>query len=143
MITTRRRGFVSIAATIAMTLALGACASTGAHSALDRPVSKEDRLLSIRFDNASRERVDVYLIGANRQWMLGRVAPGAVARLTLPEEAFLPGAMRVRLAVLAGQPETFDATRDPHTVFTVAQSASALLTQYWTFSASSLTSLQY
>ena len=33
----------------------------------------------IRFDNDAREHVHVYLIGEKREWLLGRVEPGAMA----------------------------------------------------------------
>ncbi|HJP85960.1 MAG TPA: hypothetical protein VJ852_08225 [Gemmatimonadaceae bacterium] len=143
MITLCRRAFVSIAATVTMTLALVACASAGSQRGLDRPSSTEDRLLSIRFDNPSRETVDVYLIGTKREWRLGRVAPGAVATLRLPDEAFAEGSMMVRLAVLAGAKETFAAARDPRAVFTITQPATAILSQRWTFTQGSLISVPY
>lgn len=143
MITLSRRAFVSSAAIITMTLALGACVSAPSRHALDRPISTQNDLLSIRFDNPSRQTVDVYLIGVKREWMLGRVAPGAVAKLRLPDEAFAEGGMMVQLAVLAGEPRTFAAARDPRAVLTIAQPASAILSQYWTFSQGNLTSLRY
>jgi hypothetical protein len=126
-----------------MTLALGSCVSAPSRQALDRPISTENDLLSIRFDNPSRQTVDVYLIGVKREWMLGRVAPGAVAKLRLPDEAFAEGGMMVQLAVLAGEPRSFAAARDPRAVLTIAQPASAILSQYWTFSQGNLTSLRY
>ena len=140
MTTLCRRTFVSIA-TIAMTLTLGACAT--ARPATERPVSTLADLLSIRFDNVSSETVDVYLIGAKREWMLGRVAPGAVATLRLPEETFIKGSPMVRLAVLVGQPQTFAAAQNPRAVLTIAEPASAILTQRWTFSLGGLTSLRF
>ena len=143
MTTLCRRAFVSIAATITMTLPLGACVSASSRPVQDRPESTLADLLTIRFENVSRERVDVYLIGTKREWMLGRVAPGAVATLRLPDEAFAPGAMRVQLAVLAGERKTLAAARDPGAVFTITQPASALLSQRWTFSQGSLISLPY
>ncbi|HJQ54951.1 MAG TPA: hypothetical protein VJ825_14020 [Gemmatimonadaceae bacterium] len=143
MITLCRRDFVSIAATLTLTLALGACASASSRPAQNRPVSTLADLLSIRFDNPSRETVDVYLIGTKREWRLGRVAPGAIASLRLPDEAFAEGSMMVRLAVLAGERVTFEAARDPRAVLTVAQPASTILSQRWTFSQGSLTSLRY
>ena len=143
MLTLCRRGFVSIAATLITTLALGACASAASHPVQDRPVASLADLLSIRFDNPSRETVDVYLIGTKREWRLGRVAPGAVASLRLPDEAFAEGSMMVRLAVLAGERVTFDAARDPRAVLTVAQPASTILSQRWTFTQGNLVSLRY
>ncbi len=143
MITLCRRDFVSIAAMMTMILVLGACASASSRPAQNRPVSTLADLLSIRFDNPSRETVDVYLIGTKREWRLGRVAPGAIASLRLPDEAFAEGSMMVRLAVLAGERMTFEAARDPRVVLTVAQPASTILSQRWTFSQGNLTSLRY
>ena len=141
MITLRRRAFVSVAAISTITLTLGACVSAAAHPVLDRPISTEASLLAIRFDNLSRDAVDVYLIGSKREWMLGRVAPGAVASLPLPEGAFAQGSMKVQLAVLAGAPPTLAAARDPRAVLTIAAPASTYLSQRWTFSEGNLTSL--
>ena len=142
MITTCRRPFVSTAAILTITLALGACISAPT-TVPQRPVSTVADFLSIRFDNPSRETVDVYLIGTKREWRLGRVAPGEIARLRLPDDAFAVGSMMVRLAVLAGAPETLAAARDPRAVLTVAAPASKILTQRWTFSQGSLISLPY
>ena len=141
MTTLCRRTFVSIAATI--TLALGACASAGSRPMQNHGSSTLAGLLTIRFDNLSRETVDVYLIGTKREWILGRVAPGALANLRLPDEAFAPGSMKVQIAVLAGERQTLAAARDPRAVFTVAAPASTLLSQRWTFSGSSLTLLPH
>jgi hypothetical protein len=143
MTTLCRRAFVSIAATIAITIALGACATAPSRLKPSESVSDLAGLLTIRFENLSRQTVDVYLIGAKREWILGRVAPGALANLRLPDEAFIPGAMAVRLAVLAGQPKTFAAARDPRALLTVPERASAFLSQRWTFSEGSLTLVQY
>ena len=140
MTTLCRRAFVSIAATITMTLALGACASAPSRNG---PISSETLPLTIRFDNLNRESVDVYLIGAKREWRLGRVAPGAIATLQLPDEALAEGAMMVRLAVLADEPPTLAAARHARAVLTVAQPASEILSQRWAFSQGSLTSLRH
>jgi hypothetical protein len=126
-----------------MTLALGACATAPSRPVLDRPISTETDLLTIRFENLSRERVDVYLIGEKREWLLGRVAPGAVASLRLPDEAFAERSMMVRLAVLAGEHRTFAAARDPRAVLTVAEPASAMVSERWTFSQGNLIPVQY
>jgi hypothetical protein len=125
-----------------MTLALGACVSAPSRPVLDGPISTETRPLTIRFDNLARERVDVYLIGAKREWLLGRVAPGAIETLRLPDDALAEGWM-IRLAVLAGERLTFAAARNPRAVLTIAQPASAILSQQWTFSQGYLTSLRH
>ena len=143
MTTHYRRSFVSIAAIIIMTPSLGACVSASSHPVPDRPIASGAALLTIRFENVSRERVDVYLIGTKREWKLGRVAPGEIAKLRLPDEAFERGSMMVRLAVIAGEPETFAAARDPRAVFTITEPASAFLSQRWQFSQGNLTSLPY
>jgi hypothetical protein len=125
-----------------MTLVLGACVSAPSRP-VDGPISTEAHPVTIRFDNRARESVDVYLIGAKREWMLGRVAPGAIASLPLPDGALAEGSMMVRLAVLAGERLTLAAARHPRAVLTVAQPPSAILSQRWTFSQGDLTSLQH
>jgi hypothetical protein len=140
MTTSPQRAFVSTA-TLIITLALGACAPVTSRPAPDPLMSSYAGLLTIRFDNTADERVDVYLIGAKREWMLGRVEPGAIASLRIPEEALAEGSTFVRLAVLAGEPLTFAAARNPRARLTIAQPASAILSQRWSFSHGELTSL--
>ena len=140
MTTLCRRAFVSIAATMTVTLALGACVSSPSRQVLHGPISTE---VTIRFDNLARESVDVYLIGAKREWLLGRVAAGAIASLRLPDEAFAEGSTMVRLAVLPGERLTFAAARNARAVLTIAQPATAILTQRWTFLQGNLTSLPH
>jgi hypothetical protein len=85
--------------------------------------------------------VDVYLVGEQREWWLGRVAPGARSALRIPEGALAsPGF--VRLAVLADAPLTVQVARDPRAMFTIAQTASALLSQRWAVSQRQLGSPQ-
>ena len=141
MTTSGQRAFVSIAVTTLITLTLGACARAPSSTVPDPLVSTYAGLLTIRFDNITRERVDVYLIGAKREWVLGRVEPGAIASLRIPEEALAEGSMFVRLAVLAGEPLTFQAARNPRARLTIAQPASAILSQRWSYSNGALTSL--
>jgi hypothetical protein len=141
MTTSCRSAFVSIAATIAITLALGACVRAPSRPVPDALQSTDARPATIRFDNLGRERVHVYLIGATREWLLGRVEPGAIATLRIPEGALAEGSMFVRLAVLAGERLTFEAARHPRARLTVAQPASAILSQRWRFSQGQLTSL--
>jgi len=142
MTTLCRRAFVSIAATMTITLALGACVSAPSRPALE-PISTEAHPLTIRFDNLGRERVDVYLIGAKREWLLGRIAPGAIVSLQLPDGALEEGSMMVQLAVIAGERLTFAAARHARAVLTVAQPASTILSQRWTFSQGNLISLRH
>lgn len=137
MTTSRQRAFVSIAAI--MTITLNACASSRPESNARTAV---DALpLTIRFDNFASERVDVYLIGVKRQWLLGRVEPGGIASLRIPEEVLAKGSMYVRLAVLAGEPVTFEAARDPRVKLTIAQPAATILSQEWKFTQGELTSV--
>jgi hypothetical protein len=56
---------------------------------------------SIMFHNDGRERVQVYLIGEEDNWLLGRLEPSETARLRLPESFVATGAVVV-LAVLPG-----------------------------------------
>jgi len=98
-------------------------------------------LPAIRFDNNGREHVHVYLIDENRQWLLGRVEPGAIATLRLPEEALADRPMFVRLAVLSGERMTLQVARHPRAALTVAQPALAITTRRWWFAQGELMSL--
>jgi hypothetical protein len=140
MPTLRRRALVSLAAVMTATLALGACFQ--AASGRDRPPSLDDRLPRLRFDNGGREHVHVYLIGEKREWLLGRVEAGAIATLRIPQQALVENAAFVRLAVIAGERITLQAARNPRARLTLAQPASAILSQEWMFSQGSLTSLR-
>jgi hypothetical protein len=141
MTTSAPRAFVSIA-TMAITLALGACIGASVRPAQNAGTSIDAPQLTIRFDNSGRDRVDVYLIGVKREWVLGRVEPGAIASLPIPEEALAKGSMYVRLAVIAGEPLTFAAARNPRARLTIAQPASAILSQQWRFSQGELSSIE-
>jgi hypothetical protein len=133
MTTSCRRAFVSIAATIVITLAVGACAHGPSRPAPDLP-SADAGLLTMRFDNLGLERVDVYLIGAKQEWLLGRVEPGAIARFRIPDGAFSEDSKFVRLAVLTNEQLTFQAARNPRAKLTIALPPSALLSQRWSYS---------
>jgi hypothetical protein len=98
-------------------------------------------VLAIRFDNNAGEHVHVYLIGEQREWLLGRVEPGARATLQIPEASLAGSPGFVQLAVLTGKRVTLQAARDARATFTVAQPASAILSQRWTFAQGQLTSL--
>ena len=138
MTTPSRRTFVSIAATV-ITLALGACASASPRPELGAPTSADTRWLTIPFDNFARERVHVYLVSARRQWLLGRVEPGAVVSLRVPDAALLEGSTNLRLVVLVGERATLDAARRAPAQM-VSQPASAILAQRWKFSRGELES---
>ena len=96
-------------------------------------IARTERPLAIRFDNEAQTYVDVYLIGEQREWRLGRVGPGALATLRIPEEAITATSGLVRLGVLANTLYSAQAARDPRTTFTIAQPVSQLLTQRWAF----------
>ena len=95
---------------------------------------------TVRFDNQARSFVHVYLVGEKREWLLGRVEPGATATLRIPEEALQSNPGFVQLAVLAGTKATQQAARDPRAQLTIAQPASALMTQRWRLSQGLLSS---
>ena len=135
MTTIRSRSLVSIAAglTLTLTLALGACASNTARGALNDPASVAARAATIRFDNAGRQYVHVYLVGQNQQWLLGRVEPGARAALRIPAEAIADDTWSMQLAVLAGNRVTMRVASQPGAQVTIPQRAGQLLAQKWTF----------
>jgi hypothetical protein len=138
--TTVRRGFlVSLVATT-ITAALG-CARAPLQSTLPASSAPEARPLTIRFENDEFQHVHVYLIGETRQWLLGRVEPGAKATLRIPEESVAGDWMFARLAVLKGEPVTLQAARHPRATLTVKQPAAGILSQRWWFAQGALTSL--
>ena len=140
MTTPSRRAIVSIAATV-ITLALGACASAPSRPEAGVATSTETRWMTIRFDNLARERVYVYLVSARREWLLGRVEPGAVESLRIPDAALLEASTNVRLAVFVGERATLDAARRAPAQ-TVSQPTSAILSQRWKFARGELVSLR-
>ena len=142
MTTPNTRALVSLTATMAVTLALGACVRASSHPALDGPASIGGRLVTIRFDNDAREHVQVYLVdGQRRQWRLGRVEPWSAATLPVPAAAFTGNPGFMQLVVITGERVTLEAARDPRARFTAAQSASAILSQRWMFAQGQLTPL--
>jgi hypothetical protein len=76
----------------------------------------------------------VYLVGQNRDWLLGRVEPGARTELRIPTEAMADGTWQMQLAVVAGGRVTVRAASQPGAQVTIAQSTGQLLAQKWTFS---------
>lgn len=139
MTTPRVGAIVSLAAGITVTALLAACARAPSRAALGAPASVESRSLAIRFENSGREHVHVYLIGEQREWLLGRVAPGAIATLRVPDASLASGSQFVRLAVLVGEPVAVGVARDPHATLTIVQPRSALLATQWRFSEGALT----
>jgi hypothetical protein len=138
MTTSGTRGVVSLAVTL--TLALGACASAS-RSGFDAQEQMAGSPLTIRFENEGREHVHVYLVTERREWLLGRVEPGLVGTLRVPEASLAENPRSVRLAVLAGAAVTVQAARDPRATLTIAQPTSALLSQHWMFAQGQLTSM--
>src|SRR3982751_1392357 len=102
MTTPRTRSLVSLAAALALTMALGGCASATPHLVPDASVSVDEPPPVVHFDNDSRDYVQVYLVGIRRDWLLGRAAPGARATLRIPEEALSEDAGQMRIAVVVG-----------------------------------------
>jgi hypothetical protein len=134
MTTPRTRSLVSLAAALTVTLALGGCVSAPSRVALDDPASTVAAPLAVRFVNDARDYVHVYLVGEKREWLLGRVEPGARATLRIPEAAFAGDPGWMRIAVLAGQRVTQRAVGEPRATITIAQPAAEILSQRWTYS---------
>ena len=142
MPTSRIRALVSFAAAMTVLLGLGACAAASSRPAADGPAPAEDRPLAIRFDNGAREDVHVYRIRHQREWLLGRVEPGAVATLRLPKESVAEESGFVQLAVLTGDRVTLQAARNMRTRTTMLQPVSSILEQRWRFAQGELLSLR-
>ena len=135
MTTIRSRSLVSIAAALTLTLAAG-CSGNSTHSALNDPAAAAGRTATIRFQNEARQYVHVYLVGQKREWLLGRVEPGAHTALRIPVEAMSDDTWNMRLAVLAGDRVTMQVASKPGVQVTIAQPAGQLLAQKWTFTQS-------
>lgn len=140
MTTQRPYTRVSHIAITILTVALAACGGSQSRMATYGPSPAEARTLTIRFDNQARDAVHVYLIGQRREWVLGRVEPGAVAMLRMPDDVFDSDPGFVQLAVLAGGVSQ-RAARDPRTQITISQDPSLLLARRWQFAQGQLTSL--
>ena len=125
---------------LTVTLALGACARTASPSTWDGPTATPERAPAIRFENEAETYVDVYFVGEQREWWLGRVAPGALAMLRIPDATWFQTSGYVRLAVLAGVPRSGQAARDPRATLTIAQPPMSLLAQRWAFRKTALAS---
>jgi len=142
MTTPHTPAIVSLAGTMAVTLALGACVPDPSRPALDGTAIMGGGPLTIRFDNDAREHVHVYLVdGRQHQWLLGRVEPWSYTTLRIPTAALAGSVGFVRLAVLTGERMTPHAARNPRATFTVAQPASAILSQRYMFAHGQLTPL--
>jgi hypothetical protein len=140
MTTPRARTLVSLTVALLLTLTLGACAGVPQRTTPEGPSSLYDRAPTVRFDNGGREHVHVYLIGQRREWLLGRVEPGAIATLRLPDASLADDPGFVQLAVVTGGGVTQRAARDPRARMSIAQPASAILSQGWRFAQGELTS---
>jgi hypothetical protein len=134
MTTPRIRSLVSLAAALTVTLALGGCASAPSRLAWDGAAATDVPPPAIRFDNGARDYVHVYLVGDKREWLLGRVEPGARAMLRIPEDALAGNPGSMRLAVLAGGRMTLRAASEARAAMTITLPAAEILSQRWTFS---------
>ena len=132
MTTPRVRSLVSLAAALTMTLGVGGCTGGPGRLAADTPAPMNAPPPAVRFENSSLDYVRVYLVGLWREWPLGRVAPGAVATLRIPNDALAEDEGQMRLAVLAG-----DGVRrsgvDARVMTPLARPTAEIVGQRWTF----------
>lgn len=134
MTTPRIRSLVSLAAALSFTLVSGGCASAPAYPASDGPMLSDAPPAAVRFDNGAQTYVRVYLIGEKREWLLGRVEPGAHAMLRIPDAALRDDSSLLSLAVLVGERTTLRAVSEPSAATTMALSVTELVSQRWSFS---------
>lgn len=126
-------------------LAIHGCARAvqqGEVRALQGDRIEGDRSESLRFDNAGRDRVDIYLVGETRSWRIGRLEPGQARWLTLPREIAPSDRARLQMVVLANAPLTVDPRRVPRAVTTLLQPVGALAAQRWSFTQGQLSALR-
>jgi hypothetical protein len=143
MTTPRPYARVSLTAITILTLALslGACAGSQSRSATYGPSPTKAAASSFRFDNKARDHAHVYLVGQRREWLLGRVAPGAIATLRIPDDLFDSDPGFVRLAVITGAGVSQRAALDRRAQLTIAQDLSGILSRRWQLAQGQLTSL--
>lgn len=140
MTTLRMRTLVSLGVSVSISLA--ACVGGPARPVLGAGANAEEAApLAIRFDNQEREHVHVYLVGAKREWLLGRVEPGATTMLRIPEEAVAETDELVQLAVIPGGRMTLQAAQDSRARLSIAQPASRITAQRWRLVQGQLTPL--
>lgn len=133
MTTPRTRSLVSRVATLTLTMALAGCASVPVPLDHDLTASATEAPPTIRFDNDARDYVHVYLVGLRREWLLGRVAPGARTTLRVPQDALDESEGPLRLAVLMGERVTYRVAADVRTASALARPAAEILAREWTF----------
>lgn len=140
MTTPPTRAIVSLVAALCVTLSSEACVG---HQPHPDPMDIMQAMgpLTIRFDNGEKEYVHVYLIADQQQWLLGRVEPGAIATLRVPDASLVQRPRFVQLAIVPGGRLTADAARDPRVMFTALQPATELVAQRWAFSQGQLSSV--
>jgi len=98
------------------------------------PVVEADRQAAVlQFDNQGTTYVDLYLVGAQIQWRLGRVPPGMRQTLNVPESAIDWTTGFVQLVVIPGSQASAEAWRDPRAIVAIRQPVSEVLAQRWTF----------
>jgi len=136
MTTQRTRSLVSFAASLAITFTAGGCASASVRAPLAfYAAAPADSIpLTVRFDNDAREYVHVYLVGEKREWLLGRVEPGARVTLRIPDDAVGDYAASIQLAVLSGARVSLRAAREAPAAITILQPTADILSQRWTYS---------
>ena len=146
---------LGIAAVLAVPLWTGACAgryravtaaqrteSTDTMATAATATTPESPPDLLQFDNQATVYVDVYLVGGQRQWRLGRVSPGVRAMLKVPASAIDSTVEYVRVAVIPGSQMSAEASRDPRAIIAIAQPMSETLSQRWTFRPAASPALQ-
>lgn len=137
MTTQRTRSLVSLAAALAIILTVGGCvASASARIPLsgDEAAAAVGIPLTVRFDNDARDFVHVYLVGEKREWLLGRVEPGARVTLRIPGDALAEDGASIQLAVVSGGHVSLGAAREAPAAITILQPTAEVLAQRWTYS---------
>src|SRR5262245_13496638 len=145
VLTRPTRSTVSVASqvrrvAIAALLVVSACA--GRQRPVLRPeraetdasdIEAEPRATVLQFDNQATVYADLYLVGAQIQWKLGRVPPGMRQALRVPESAIEWTTGFVQLVVIPGSQVSAEAWRDPRAIVAIRQPVSEVLAQRWTF----------
>jgi len=88
---------------------------------------------TITFHNNSRDRIQVYVVGAKESWLLGRLEPYETARLRLPESFAAIPDEAVALAVLPGWSRSLAPRTDRRASLSIAEQGGDLAGEEWSF----------
>ncbi|HMC55110.1 MAG TPA: hypothetical protein VKH19_08080 [Gemmatimonadaceae bacterium] len=109
---------------------ISACAR---HPDVGLPRQMGAPLGEIVFHNSSGNRIQVYLVADNAEWLLGRLEPYETARLRVPQPARAEERQMVSLVVIRGWSRALDARQRADAPRSLREVHQELVGQDWMF----------